>query len=272
MARIDGWLGERVDLSALDLLRVLAGPIVVLHLWPFLDDAGHGHIYRDTFNEPYLTWYPHLPRPLYVALLVVGVLAAVGMTVRFRSRLSSIVAFGVVTYNLLLSTTHFHNNRAYLVIVLGALAVAREGEGPAWPLRLLRIEAATIYGASGLSKLVDPDWFGGTVTWGRVVKVADRLPSWLPDALLDRDFHTYAAKVIVLTELFICVGLLWRRTRPAGVVVAIGFHLAIALTADVQVFSLLGIAALVIWLDRAWLLRVTPPWLVPAAPAATARP
>ena len=40
---------------------------------------------------------------------------------------------------------------------------------PAWPLWLLRFECAVVYGASGLSKLLDPDWFGGTVPWQRVV-------------------------------------------------------------------------------------------------------
>ena len=53
---------------------------------------------------------------------------------------------------------------------------------PAWPLWLLRFECAVVYGASGFSKLVDPDWFGGTVTWQRVTRAQDELdglPDWL---------------------------------------------------------------------------------------------
>ena len=123
---------------------------------------------------------------------------------------------------------------------------------PAWPLWLLRFEAAVVYGASGLSKLVDPDWFGGTVTWHRVVRVRDQLdasplPGWAIDVLTDRSFHTYAAKVIVLTEIFIALGLWWRATRDAAVWVAVCFHITIQLTARVEVFSYLAIAALVIW-------------------------
>ena len=38
--------------------------------------------------------------------------------------------------------------------------------------------------------------------------------------LTDRDFHTGAAKAIVLTELFIALGLWSRRTRYAAVWVA----------------------------------------------------
>jgi hypothetical protein len=65
--------------------------------------------------------------------------------------------------------------------------------------------------------------------------------------LADRSFHTYAAKLIVLTELFIAVGLWWRATRYAAVWVAVSFHVTIEISASVQVFSYLAIAALVIW-------------------------
>ena len=33
-----------------------------------------------------------------------------------------------------------------------------------------------------MSKLLDPDWFGGTVTWQRVAGARDQLEAWpLPD-------------------------------------------------------------------------------------------
>ena len=119
---------------------------------------------------------------------------------------------------------------------------------PGWPLWLLRFEAAAVYGASGLSKLVDPDWFGGTVTWHRVMRTRERLeasvPDWVVTVLADRSFHTVAAKLIVATELFIAIGLWSRRTRYAAVWVAVCFHVAIQLSARVEVFSYLAIAAL----------------------------
>ena len=251
---------------------MLVGPVVLLHLRPFLADAAGGRIYRDTFHEPYATWYPELPRALYIGLLWVGVVAAVAMTVGLATRVATATTAAVVAYNLFLSTTHVHNNRAYLAVVLVALAVAPCGRelsvdawrrrrrglaplaltAPAWPLLLLRFEASVVYGASGLSKLVDPDWFGGTVTWHRTVRVRDELvasplPAWAIDVLTERSFHTYAAKVIVLTEVFLALGLWWRVTRDAAVWVAVVFHLSIQLTARVEVFSYLAVAALVIW-------------------------
>jgi hypothetical protein len=269
-ARLDELLGRAVSMRALALLRVLAGPAVLLHLRPFLADAWNGRIYSDTFYEPYAAWYPELPDPIYVGLLWLAAAAAVAMSLGLLTRLATATTFAIVAYNLFLSTTHFHNNRAYLAIALGVLAVAPcgrelsldawirrrrglpapEPSAPAWPLWLLRFECAAIYGASGLSKLVDPDWFGGTVTWQRVVRARDELgalPDWIVSVLTDRSFHTGAAKLIVLTELFIAVGLWWRGTRYAAVWVAVAFHVAIEFSASVQVFSYLAVAVLVIW-------------------------
>ena len=257
VARLDELLGREVSLRPLQVLRVLAGPIVLLHLAPFLSDSLHGHTYQDVFHEPYASWYPELPEGAYIGVLWLGAASAVAMSLGALARLAAlarvatVTAFAVVAYNLFLSTTHFHNNRAYLVIVLGVLAVTPVAQaGPAWPLWLLRFECAAVYGASGLSKLLDPDWFGGTVSWQRVVQARHELhplPDWAISLLTNRDFHSGAAKVIVLTELFIAVGLWSRRTRYAAVWVAAIFHLTIEASASVQVFSLIGISVLLIW-------------------------
>jgi vitamin K-dependent gamma-carboxylase len=282
--RFDDLLGRPVSMRALALLRVLTGPVVLLHLRPFLSDSLHGRTYRDAFYEPYVAWYPGLPEAMYIGLLWVAAAAALSMSLGFLTRLATATTFVIVAYNVFLSTTHFHNNRAYLLIVLGVLAVApcgrelsvdawarrRRGRpaldpsAPAWPLWLLRFECAAVYGASGLSKLVDPDWFGGTVTWQRVVRARDELgalPDWAVSVLTDRSFHTGAAKFIVLTELFIALGLWWPGTRYAAVWVAVVFHLSIEASASVQIFSFLAIAVLVIWAvpsTRDRVLRIDP--------------
>jgi uncharacterized membrane protein YphA (DoxX/SURF4 family) len=272
IAAFDELLARPVSMRALALLRVLAGPIVLLHLEPFLTDSLDGRTYRDAFHEPYAAWYPELPEAVYIGLLWLAAVAAVAMSLGLLTRLATGATFAIVTYNLFLSTTHFHNNRAYLVIVLGLLAVApcgrelsldawlrrRRGRpalalsAPAWPLWLLRFESSAIYGASGLSKLLDPDWFGGTVTWQRVVRARDdleasQLPDWAISVLTDRGFHTAVAPVIVLTELFLAAGLWWRGSRYLAVWVAVAFHVAIEISASVQIFSLLAIAVLVVW-------------------------
>ena len=231
-------------MRALALLRVVVGLVVLLHLEPFLNDSLDGRTYLDAFNEPYAGWYPELPEGVYIGLLWLAVPAAIAMSIGLCTRVATATTFALVAYNLFLSTTHFHNNRAYLVIVLGLLAVA--------PLWLLRFEASAIYAASGFSKLIDPDWFGGTVTWQRVTRAREdleamALPDWAITVLTDRGFHTGAAKFIVCTELFLAAGLWWRGSRYLAVWVAVVFHVSIEFSASVQIFSFLAIAMLVVW-------------------------
>jgi uncharacterized membrane protein YphA (DoxX/SURF4 family) len=249
----------------------MAGLVVLLHLQPFLEQAQHGETYRDSFHVPYVSWYPEGPEWLYIVLLWMAAGAAVLVSIGAFTRVTVVYVWAFITWNTFLSQTNFHNNRAYLIVIVGGLALSRCGHAwsldawwarrrgrplaitmPGWPLWLMRFEASAIYLASGTSKLVDPDWFGGLVTWDRVNRVQDKLhetplPDWFIRFISDRDFHTVMAKVIVATELFIGLGLWFRRSRLAAVVAAVAFHVLVEVAADVQVFSYLGLSALVIW-------------------------
>jgi hypothetical protein len=273
MSRVaDHWLDGTGDTRAVALLRIAAGPIVLLHLRPFLDAAQAGGSWDDTFWIPYASWYPAVSGAAWRALLWGCVVAAVLLSVGLFTRLAAAYTLGFVTWNLFLSQTHFHHNRAFLVVLLFALAAlpvgrvmsldcllrrrAHRGDcratGPIWPLIPVRFSVATAYWASGLSKLLDADWWGGTVLRLRIDRYGDvaasqGAPDWLLEALGSSGFMWWLAKVIVLTELFIGIGLLMRRSRLAAIWLAIPFHLAIEATADVQVFSLAGLCALVIW-------------------------
>ena len=271
LRRADDALARPVSVRSIAMVRLLVGAVGVLHLTPIAIDAARGDTFHGRFRRPYVSWYPELDPTPYTLLLVVGVAAACAMSVGLVTRVATVAATTVVGYHLFLSTTHVHNNRAYLFAALLVLSMSRCGnafsidarlarragatldpDAPAWPIWLLRFECAVVYGASGLSKLVDPDWFGGTVTWARVTSQeamvrSSVLPEVVADLLLDRSFHSIAAKLVVLTELFIAVGLWWRRTRPWAVAAAVAFHVMIEFSAEVQVFSYLGLAVLVIW-------------------------
>ncbi len=124
--------------------------------------------------------------------------------------------------------------------------VARSSDVAAlWPLWLLRAQVCLVYLASGFSKLVDPDWFGGLVLWDRVVRYQyvlepTPLPAWAVDLLTERWLYYVVGPAAVFTELFIGIGLWFGRTRLAAVWVAIVFHLLIEVSASVEVFSYRG--------------------------------
>jgi uncharacterized membrane protein YphA (DoxX/SURF4 family) len=198
----------------------------------------------------------------------------VALCLGWRTRLVAPLTFVCVAGNFFLSQTHFRHNRAFLLFLLAAVALGESGRvlsldarrrrrearaqddrATIWPIWLLRAMASSVYLASGISKLVDPDWVGGLVLWDRAVRyqgfVHDRLPGPIADAVVDvvtaRWFHTLTSPVAVAMELFIGIGLWIGRTRLAAIWVAVLFHLSIELSAAVVVFSLAAIAALVIW-------------------------
>lgn len=271
-ARMGAWVDGQGSLRHLEALRIAAGPLVLVHLLPFLADAASGVIYLDRFHEPYAAWYPQAPRVVYLLLLWLAVPAALALSAGFLTRWAAAYTALFVGYNLFLSRTHFGHNRAFLLVLVVGLAFlplgraasadalirARSGRrpldevGPLWPVFLMRIEVVAVYFGSGFSKLVDPDWFGGTVTRLRVVQWRDSIaargvPDWALDLVASDGFHLVFAKLVILTELAIAVGLVLRRGRPGAMWLAVWFHVAIELTASVQVFSYAGIAALVIW-------------------------
>ena len=270
--RVDEALEQRGSVRAVAVLRIALGPIVLLSLRPFLEDATAGESYTDHFWEPFVPWLPTLPDRVWFAMLWAGAVAAVLMTVGLWTRVATATAFAVVAVNILLSQTHFHHNRTFLAIVLGGVALLRSGRVlsldaavrrwrgrpplpdvvPLWPVWLLRGQVALVYLASGVGKLVDPDWSGGLVVWDRMVRNQDvldptPLPSWAIDLLTSRWLYFVVGPAIVATELFIGVALWFARTRLAAIWIAILFHVAIEVSAHVQVFSYASIAALAIW-------------------------
>jgi uncharacterized membrane protein YphA (DoxX/SURF4 family) len=272
MSRLDRALEQVGSVRAVAVLRIAIGPITLLHLRPFLRDARAGVAYTDHFWEPFISWLPELPDRLWFAMLWLGATAAVLMTIGLATRVASAVTFAVVAFNLLLSQTHFHHNTVFLTIVLFGVALLPSGRElsadawirrrlhrpalpvvvPLWPLWLLRGQLCLVYLASGVSKLIDPDWFGGLVLWDRMVRNQHHLdptplPAWSIDLLTSRWLFFILGPVIVGTELFVGLGLWFTRTRLAAIWMGILFHVAIEISAHVQVFSYAAIAALAVW-------------------------
>jgi hypothetical protein len=262
------------SVRALALLRIALGPVVLGHLGPFLADSLRGTTYDERFNTPWSGWMPEVPGAVQVALVWTGAVAAVALCLGWRTRLVAPLTFVCVAGNFFLSQTHFRHNRAFLLFLLAAVALGESGRvlsldarrrrrearaqddrATIWPIWLLRAMASSVYLASGVSKLVDPDWLGGLVLWDRAVRyqgfVHDRLPGPLADVVVDivtaRWVHAVTSPIAVAMELFIGIGLWLGRARLAAIWVAVFFHLSIELAAAVEVFSLAAIAALVIW-------------------------
>lgn len=276
---IDDVFDRPASIRSLAILRIVLGPVVLLHLWPFLRDTARGVTYDEHFYEPWWGFVPEVPGGVQVALVWTGAVAAVGLALGWRTRLVGPVTWLCVAGNFFLSQHHFRHNRAFLLFLFAAVALADSGRvlsldarrrrartgtvvgapgddlATVWPLWLLRALAASIYLASGFSKLIDTDWAGGLVLWDRAVRyqdlVHDRLPGPLADPVVElvtaRWVHAITSPLAVAMELFIGIAIWFPRTRLAAVWVAAFFHLSIEVAASVEVFSVAAIAALVIW-------------------------
>lgn len=257
---------------SLSVLRVLLGPIVLLHFKDTFTDAADGIIYSDRFWLPYFSWYPEAGPGLYQVMLWTCMGTAVAMSLGLFTRLASGYTAFFVGYHVFLSKTHFAHNRAFLLILLITIAlvptdrhysldnVFRRWRGrdlppastPLWPLWLVRFEVVCVYCASGLSKVIDLDWWSGRVLQLRAIDnrqlaLDEGAPAWLMDVLANGTFQWWFSKSAVLTEFVIGLGFLHPRTRRFAIALAIPFHLAIQVGARVQVFSWAALAALLIW-------------------------
>ena len=211
---LSAWIDGFGDIRQLELLRIAIGPIVILHLWPFLQLSLDGIAYSDRFVAPYTAWYPEAPRELYFALLWLTVGSVVALSAGAFTRVAAIYTAAFVTYNLFLSQLHFVHNCAFLVMLLITLALMPVGrhfsvdalrrqragapplpsEARLWPLLLIRFEIVCVFMLSGLSKLIDPDWWDGTVTMirfvdGRADGEAAGVPAWLLDLAVSEGFN-----------------------------------------------------------------------------------
>jgi len=291
--RLNALFDAEGSIRALCLLRIFVGALTVVHFVPFLGRMQEGIYYGDVFHDPWVSWLPEPSREVYFALLILGCLAAVLMSLGLFTRPAVWLTFGIVAYNFFLSETHFRHNRNFLLIFLFGLSLvdagrvysvdalrrARRGRkqtalpdptAPLWPLWLMRVLAAMPYFGSGFSKLIDPDWWSGLVTWDRVnryraVAEAQGAPPELMELLASRDFHLLFGKVAIFTELAIFAGVWFRRTRYAVIWVAVCFHATIEIAARVQIFSYLAIVGLLIWAvpserDRELVLRLDRRW------------
>jgi hypothetical protein len=103
-----------------------------------------------------------------------------------------------------------------------------------------------IYVASGGSKLLDPDWRDGRVIGDRLARatsraVAEGVPAALMEALAHPTLASALAKLAILTELFLALGLFLPRTRAFALWWGVMFHLTIEVTSQVELFTWLSL-------------------------------
>lgn len=262
--------------AALAWIRILVGASVVYEFLPFVFSESGRSVLRLAFGGESFGGYrsvgpfggfalPGVDHGLFnqsVAILALG--AAVTLTAGLHTRLSA-VALAFFTYVL-----HSQNNEAsggsdqLLGNLLFLLALSGAGETlsvdarrrlgkwfsdalvPAWPRRMILLQAIVVYTTTGIQKLVSTAWtpvdgFSALYLilqsphWTRFPSLIEEYGSVLRIPLALGSFATIAWELTFPLVLL-------RKLRPAYALLGLVFHLGIELTMDVGLFGFLSLA------------------------------
>jgi len=234
-------LTQPIDGLWLALYRIGLGSCLLWQMWKYFSTD---LIYSD-FIEPthHFTWLwfgfvkPWPGQGMYIHFYVLAV-AASCILLGFHYRLAAFVFWLGYTWVFLIDQCYYLNHY-YLICLLSFLAIflpanrewsvdalrnpeLRRDWAPRWPLWLLRYQIAIPYVFGGIAK-VNSDWLHG-----------EPIRTWLAqrtDFPVIGQYFTaeWCVEIFVygglLLDLTVVPLLLWKRTRPVGLLLAVSFHL-----------------------------------------------
>jgi len=221
------------------------------------------------------------------ACVAVFVIASATLALGFKSRLSAIILF--IAFNALYHRDPFilNSGDSYMRVSVFWLIFAASGNaisldrwlkkkrnqdlgdssGPdfdnykpvsAWPLRLLQLQLALVYGHTFYRKFWGASWFDGVaVYYSSRVEDLQRFPlPYVFEHMWTIQFLTWATLVLE----FALFTLIWfKETRYIVIALAVAFHLTIDYHMNIPFFEYLMISSYVLFIypqDLAWFLRL----------------
>ena len=264
-----------VDIASLALFRMIFGATMLWNAWRYLSKGWVEELYvkpRFQFTYYFFDWIRPWPGDWmhvhFQAMLVLSICVMLGLCYRISSVL---LAIGFA-YVFLLDQTRYQNHY-YLLGLLALIMVClpahrafaldalfrpglRLRTSPAWTLWLLRAQIGIPYFFGGIAKL-NGDWLRGEPMGILLLSVRTKFP--LIGRYFTEQWFVYGfAYGGLLFDLFIVPLLLWRRTRAAAYVLAVGFHLTNAALFRIGIFPWFMIAATLVFFAPDWPRRLWP--------------
>lgn len=234
------------DLRPLGAARVAFGVVFLLRTTPLLA------IFDPTFlrgSNGWLGWPDSgshvpvlglaLPSVVVASLVVLRTVAALGLVLGVRTRVSGLVA-GVAGYLVLAQDAfgYFHHlHMLYLGSILfaivdsdAALALRLEpAKSPRSSLALMRVFVASIYIWAAIGKLASEWGTGAALAMFRQSGALERI-SWL----ITPGRAAVIEVCVIVFEVALGAGLLWPRTRRAALLCALALHITFEIVARVD--------------------------------------
>ncbi|MGA2451854.1 MAG: HTTM domain-containing protein [Polyangiaceae bacterium] len=245
------------DTYVLGIVRGALGTMVFLDALHWARELAANGYFGDFFHVPFLAEAYVPSRLVYTgilaSMLLLAALSVVGVCARLALGASAILGI----YVLLCDRLQFHQNRYALFCIAGLLSLSPCDRsfvvvkrvtspvsriGPLWAQRLAQGQLSVIYLAAGGGKFFDADWRKGLVLADLLRHYTRRpwngaLEARAIDFITDPATAGVLAKVVIATELFLAVGLWYRRTRVFALWWGVWFHLAIQLTLHPEFFT-----------------------------------
>ena len=138
---------------------------------------------------------------------------------------------------------------------------------PVWPLRLVQIQMTLIYVSCVWEKLNGSEWLDGTAVYyiSRLDDLFGRfpVPGFLFQSLTAIHCLTWS---VVIIECLIPIGLWFRETRKAALLLALGFHLATDYSMNLFLFQPIMLVGLLAFVDPAGPRKLLARWRPQADP------
>jgi hypothetical protein len=256
---IKRWRDEVGDTYELGAVRVVLGMLLFANGLRAARALQSGY-FGDAFHWPLIP-EPLVPsRTVYALIVVAQVLLSALVVAGHRARGALLASAALGVYVLLCDRLQFHHNRyalfCYALLLSFApcdrsfyVASTAVGTrvGPLWAARLAQVQCCLIYVASGMSKLLDPDWRNGRVLFQRMASAVEqgidpRVPASWVECAMHPEVASALAKLAIATELLLVVGLWSRHLRVVALWWGVWFHLSIEATSHVEGFTWLTLA------------------------------
>lgn len=267
-------LFDPIDIALLVFFRIAFGALMLWEVWRYFEyDRIARYYVEPTYFFYYwgFDWLNPLPGDgMFWLFHGLGLLAILIMLGAFY-RPAMVLFWLAFTYVFLLDKAQYLNH-FYLVSLVSFLLIfipahrafsvdawlrpgIRSQQVPQWSLWLLRGQMAVVYFFGGVAKL-NPDWFAGQPLreW-----MGARTDFPIIGSLFTEEWMVYLFTYSgLLLDLFVVPFLLWRRTRPFALLLAITFHLLNSQLFNIGIFPWFAIAATLIFLPPS---TFRPRWL-----------
>ncbi len=270
--RFSSFLQTPVHIASLVTFRITIGAMMVfstLRFWRmgWIED----HYIKPVFHFKYygFQWVEALPPFWLYAVHIVLVLAALGVMVGYRFRVSGFLLFTTFTYTELIDLTYYLNHYYFVSLALLLLMISpahkyfsvdalrtkqEQTHIPRIWIFTFQLLLAIVYTYAGLAKL-NYDWLINALPLKIWLPAHDKFP--LLGFLFGWQYAPYLFSWFGMFYDCTIVFWLWNhRTRPWAYVTVIVFHLLTGILFQIGVFPLVMIAATLIFFSEQWHIKI----------------